>query len=263
MAEKDNWQSGVVVSEGQIDYLTLIDKHANYIQVLEEKLALSSGMRVLDVGCGSGLQTCRLSRSIFPSTIDGFDISTLVLQDAKESRDSLNATNVNFITANANINFPFDANSYDVVFTNRVLQHLEDPYQAIQEMTRVTRQNGRVVTAEPDWSTLNLQHPDDSFTQKILETAMSKGFVKNPFSNKNLVDYFQSLGLKEIKVIKKIDLLDDKDLVIKIFNIPLIVELAIENGIDADQVKIWQHQLEELYPFEARITVVITSGVKQ
>lgn len=40
------WKSGTITTQQQIEYLELLDEHANYIEVLEDSLELSSGMKV-------------------------------------------------------------------------------------------------------------------------------------------------------------------------------------------------------------------------
>lgn len=190
------------------------------------------------------------------------DISLLALRDAIEFKEPENKTNVNFIAADAEVLFPIESKSYDVVFANRVLEHLENPLETVKEMVRVTKQNGRVVTAEPDWSSLSLRHPNKLISQQILEAAIERGFVKNPSIKTEVADCFLLLGLEEIKVTQKTDILNDRNVALKLLNIPLIAELAKEKGIDVEQVDNWQAQLEELDTFEAQITVFITSGKK-
>jgi len=51
---------------------------------------------------------------------------------------------------------------------DRVLQHLNDPAQAVREMARVVRPGGRIAAIEPDWQTVTVAGVDNDVTRSVV-----------------------------------------------------------------------------------------------
>jgi len=63
---------------------------------------------------------------------------------------------------------PFADCSFDACRAERVLLHVAEPRQAIQEMLRVSKPGARLVFSEPDWGSAILDSPDWRLTETIL-----------------------------------------------------------------------------------------------
>jgi SAM-dependent methyltransferase len=63
---------------------------------------------------------------------------------------------------------PFPADTFDGAWADRTLQHLTDPYRAIDELIRVVRPGGRVVLADPDYNTQVLDIADQQLARRVL-----------------------------------------------------------------------------------------------
>jgi SAM-dependent methyltransferase len=115
---------------------------------LLRRFGLSKGMRVLDIGCGSGAVTCEIARIVFPGQVIGIDRDNSLVQQARENVDS-NGTNVQFVTDDI-----VDPNliiaSFDFVYCRFVLWAIPDRELALRNMIRLTRANGVVCAQEPD-----------------------------------------------------------------------------------------------------------------
>ena len=101
-----------------------------------------AGLRLLDVGCGTGHQLLRW-RS-YGSEVAGVDGSDEMLAHASE-----NNPGAELREADAR-ELPFDDASFDRVTSIEVLSYLPDPERSIQEMARVLRPGGMcLATAAP------------------------------------------------------------------------------------------------------------------
>ncbi|HEY2516689.1 MAG TPA: class I SAM-dependent methyltransferase [Polyangiaceae bacterium] len=94
-----------------------------------------SGRDVLECGCGTGLLLERMKR--FARTAKGIDLSPGMLEKA---RDRGLDVQVGSVTA-----LPFEAASFDVTCSFKVLAHVPEIGKALAEMARVTRPGGVVI----------------------------------------------------------------------------------------------------------------------
>lgn len=104
---------------------------------------IAPGMKVLELGCGSGYYTRELA--LTGADICAIDISPELLSQAQHS---VRAANVTFMRANAYA-LEFEDDTFDTVIGSSVLHHL-DVAQAIREMHRVLKKNGTIVFTEPN-----------------------------------------------------------------------------------------------------------------
>ena len=88
--------------------------------------------KVLDIGCGAGYLTGGILKKTLPKlNVYGLDISkTAVSYASKKYLD------VKFIVGNV-YKLPFPSNYFDAVVANCILEHLEKPQKALQEIRRV------------------------------------------------------------------------------------------------------------------------------
>jgi SAM-dependent methyltransferase len=88
---------------------------------------------------------------------------------------------------------PLPDNEFDGVRIDRSLQHMKDPHSAIKEMVRVTRPEGHIVAAEPDWETFVLYNGDLDIGVKLAEQF--KGSIRNPYVGRELGMIFTKCGV--------------------------------------------------------------------
>jgi ubiquinone/menaquinone biosynthesis C-methylase UbiE len=118
------------------------------------------GRIVLDVGCGSGLQTVQFAPRA--KHVVGIDISSGLMQKVQEKLKPRGLTNVTLIQGDAT-QIPLQDDSVDFVSAyGDVIGHITDYEQAIAEMARVCRRGG-TVTIEYDnkWHLGLLFHPGE------------------------------------------------------------------------------------------------------
>jgi SAM-dependent methyltransferase len=102
---------------------------------------LRAGMTVLDCGCGPGTITVGLAAAVMPRQVIGLDQETQQCATVAAYAQQVGLTNLTFRRGDINA-LPFPDASFDVVFTNAVLQYLADPGHAVREMCRVLKPGG-------------------------------------------------------------------------------------------------------------------------
>ena len=131
-------------------------------------LALRTGQRLLDVGCGTGDAAISLADDLGSTgEVVGVDASEAMLAVARD-RASTAACPTHFVAGDAMaLDEPND--SFDAVRSERTLQWLGDPAAAIEEMARVLRPSGRIAVIDTDWSTLRLEVGDREISSIVAE----------------------------------------------------------------------------------------------
>jgi ubiquinone/menaquinone biosynthesis C-methylase UbiE len=94
-----------------------------------------AGRDVLECGCGTGLLLERIAR--FARTAKGIDLSPGMLDHARARGLDVREGSVTQL--------PFEAESFDVACSFKVLAHVPDIGKALAEMARVTRRGGVVI----------------------------------------------------------------------------------------------------------------------
>jgi len=117
----------------------------------------SLGLRgsLLDVGCGDGMLMARVA-PLFERII-GVDSEMGAIRLAKEKLSALRNCEALHISS---YDLPFAAQTFDVVASADVIEHLKDPARHLQEIGRVLTPGGAVVLTTPKW------RPDGKWDQR-------------------------------------------------------------------------------------------------
>lgn len=103
------------------------------------------GRRVLDIGCGSGMNSLLLARR--GADVVGVDISASLIQVARQRLAANGTTGAAFVVGSAH-DLPLPDASVDVVFGIAILHHL-DLDLVSREVARVLHRGGRAIFQEP------------------------------------------------------------------------------------------------------------------
>ena len=115
------------------------DRRAKF---LVEVGKITSSTNALEIGCGTGLFTGKVS-DMTKCNIIAIDISDDLLKIAKEKQPT-----IDFRIGDA-MNLDFPENKFDVIYGSSVLHHL-DMEKAYKEFYRVLKPGGRIIFAEPN-----------------------------------------------------------------------------------------------------------------
>jgi len=112
--------------------------------IILDAAAITSGERVLDVGCGCGATTRAAAHQAAPAQVAGIDLSAAMLARASADARSSGLLNASFIEGDAQIH-SFEPASFDVVISRFGLMFFDDPVAAFTNLRRATQHGGRIV----------------------------------------------------------------------------------------------------------------------
>jgi SAM-dependent methyltransferase len=117
---------------------------AAYTPALLRAAALAPGHRVLDVGCGTGVITRTAARTVTAAGhAHGVDLSTRMLDLARQRADDEHLTNVSFTRADAQVH-RFET-TVDVIVSRHGAMFFDDPVAAFANLAGALRPGGRIV----------------------------------------------------------------------------------------------------------------------
>jgi SAM-dependent methyltransferase len=161
-----------------------------------ELLRVGEGSRVIDVGCGPGIDTSELGLLVGPTgQVVGIDqdAAMIAAADAEARRVGVSGWTRHQVAAGTAL--PFAPASFDAARCERVFQHLADPGPALAlaELRRVTRPGGRIAVADTDWGTLSIDLDDVELERRITRLHVSRFW--NGFAGRRLRRLFVMQGL--------------------------------------------------------------------
>src|SRR3989339_604099 len=105
------------------------------VEQIVSKLNITPGLKILDIGCGTGNLTFRLPQIDSFNRIVGIDLSEGVLNIAKNHALGLGLKNCEFLRADAR-QLPFGDEEFDYVVSNMVFHLIPDRRKVLSEMFR-------------------------------------------------------------------------------------------------------------------------------
>ncbi|WP_329124602.1 methyltransferase domain-containing protein [Streptomyces sp. NBC_01465] len=157
-----------------------------------EAVAARPGEVAVDIGSGTGTVVQALADAV---TADGSALGVELnpgLRALAEQRAAEAGSTGRFVEGDA-LALPLPDASVDIVWCERVLQHLADPERAVGEIARVLKPRGRAVLLDSDWATTVL-HPGDPDTVAAL-TSGALAAAANPYAGRKLVGQLSAAGL--------------------------------------------------------------------
>lgn len=142
-----------------------------------------------------------MARDFPDAQVIGMDISPNSLKIANRLKECLQVSSVSFVRGNL-FQIPSPDDYFDIVFNEGVIEHYNmdsrpNYVDAVCEMIRVTKEEGKIIVAVPDW--FNFPHTLYKWALKKLNKKFIYGYEKS-FKHSELVKLFSELGLKEIEI---------------------------------------------------------------
>lgn len=145
---------------------------------------------ILDNGCASGRMANEISQ-IFPNAkITGIDIYKKAISFGRKAYP-----HIKFKSGDAH-KLPYKNNSFDLITSYEVIEHLVDPQKALREMKRVMNKNGYTIVAMDSG---NLLFRIVWFISEKTISKVWQGAHLHPFKHNDLEKEIRKAGFKIIK----------------------------------------------------------------
>lgn len=176
--------------------LDKVDAGAWIAKFLEPHLV---GVRsFLSVGCGPGVFLRELANSHPGMNVVGVDVSPSRVRDAAQRLSGL--SNARACVGDA-MSLPFEADSFDLVFSRFLMEYVPDKHGAVREMARVCAPGGVILLQDLDGQ-LIWHSPEDQELQASIENVLShlarSGF--DPFVGRKLFSFCLAAALTGVRV---------------------------------------------------------------
>jgi 2-polyprenyl-3-methyl-5-hydroxy-6-metoxy-1,4-benzoquinol methylase len=164
--------------------------------------ARDESLKVLEAGCGNGVNIFELASSRKSWEFFGFDFAEEMIKAANVKKFQLNEDSVNtFFTISDFLKPDVFGGSFDIIYTVRALINLttiEDQKTAISQLAELLNPNGFLVFVE----NFKEAHRNQNRMRQVLQLEPRKPAEYNLFiDEEEMVAHLEKLGLKEIKVL--------------------------------------------------------------
>jgi ubiquinone/menaquinone biosynthesis C-methylase UbiE len=162
-----------------------------------ELMNIKNGDRILDIGCGPGIDTIPLSQFVGSTgQVIGIDIDPEMIYMANKKAQEENVTDIVLHKHFDAESIPYNSNYFDSCHSERLLQHLLTPWRTISEMVRVTKPDGWIVVSDTDQSTFSIDSPDIDIEWKL--RRFHTEIFKNGYIGRQLYRLFKEENLADI-----------------------------------------------------------------
>lgn len=117
----------------------------NIFRIFDRNLRSYAPDNILDVGCGDGSRTMRLA--------EYFNINRKNVYGLEYDQNHINNCNLRFYCSRIDLeidSIPFKEKMFDLVICNQVLEHIKNYQNVINQLIRVTKNEGYIVIGVPN-----------------------------------------------------------------------------------------------------------------
>ncbi len=153
-----------------------------FAKELTKRFKLAPGTKLLDLGCGRG----EFGRAFKEQglIVEGADIET----DTEFLPKDFPVKNFDFTTER----FPYEDESFDVVFSKSTIEHAYEPKNFLEEQKRILKKGGRIIVMTPDWMTqINIFWNDYTHKRPFTTTGLKHALLAFDFKDVHTELFYQ------------------------------------------------------------------------
>ena len=158
----------LAVGEAAARRLLMLDEiFGPHSRELLARAGLAQGMRVADIGCGTGLVSLWIAAQLGAvGSVTGVDMSGEQLRIAEKHAVAAGLTNISFQEASAyETNLP--RTQFDLVYSRFLMCHLTDPAKALSEMRTLLKPDGILVCEDHDDGGIFTEPPTGAYKRLV------------------------------------------------------------------------------------------------
>lgn len=134
-----------------------------HLELILRCIQAETGMKILDLGTGSGYLAFPFAEKYKQVEVVGLDILEKTLEENQRKAELEGINNLRFVNYDG-MAFPFDNNSFDIVITRYALHHFPAINDTFCEISRVLKKNGIFFLSDPT--------PNDDDTERFVDEYM-------------------------------------------------------------------------------------------
>lgn len=171
-----------------------------------EYLDIKNGNKILDIGCGPGVDTVELAKHIDSTgKIFGIDMDEEMISIADEEAIKNNLSDKIEHKVGIAQNIPYPDNFFNSCRAERVFQVIPEKVErdkVYEEIKRILIPNGKVVLIDVDFATLSIDYSDINIERKLVEYFTTK-MRSNGIAGRELKRGLLNSGFNNVEIIIK------------------------------------------------------------
>ena len=191
-----------------IDLEWLLDHHKSKEQEriqMVDSFNIKPGDVVLDLGCGPGLWTSLMAEKVKPNgKVIGIDKTPELLNFAIKNLEKDPLRHLIEFRKSDFYEIPFRSDIFDFIFFGNCFAYVEDHFEVIEEMKRITKPGGRVAAKDFDGGVF-IVHPIDPWLTFRILSAAAQSLKEKPiepkfdnFTGRQMHGFFLKAGFKDV-----------------------------------------------------------------
>ena len=154
-------------TDNELDRLTIQARMLEpFTRQLLQEAGIRPGMRILDIGCGSGDVSFLAADLVGPTgRVVGVDLAAAAVRRASDRAQAANRSNVSFVEGDP-LEMEF-TDRFDAVVGRLVMMYLPDPVVALRRLARHLHPGGLVVVQEIDMESCRSMPPSPLLEQCV------------------------------------------------------------------------------------------------
>jgi ubiquinone/menaquinone biosynthesis C-methylase UbiE len=160
---------------------------------------LHAGMRVLEVGCGTGAVAREVASKVTPGEVIGIDREEAQVETARQLAAEQDVRNVHFLRGDASA-LDYPEASFDAAYCRFVLEHVPNPKGVLGEMYRVVKPGGWVCAYEWEAGCF-ITYPESIAIAQVWQSIyhLQETLGGDPYVGRKLYGIFQEIAFGEVR----------------------------------------------------------------